>query len=867
MSEGGVLSGIIPTEYNPGNPITLFIIQVVLIIAFTRILNIVLSPLKQPRVISEVIGGILLGPSVFGRIPGYTKTIFPIESRPLLNLAANVGLVLFLFIVGVEMNPKAIMKNARAAISISAGGISLCFALGSAVSIGLYNNFTDKTQKFPVFLIFIGVAMAITAFPVLARILSELQVIRTPVGVAALTASVNDDVTSWVLLALVVSLVNSSNNLTALYVFLLCIGWVIIVVIVVRPILIKLIVKTGSNENGPTLSMTVITLSTVLVSAFVTSTIGVHAILGGFIVGVIIPHEGGFAVGITEKIEDLINVLFLPVYFALSGLKTQLGLLNDGKVWAWVIVVILCAMMGKIIGCGLMARVNKYTWRESLTIGVFMSCKGLVELIILNIGYDSKVINDRIFVIMVVMALVTTVLTSPLTTWIYSTEYRKKMEVVRDEKNNLNRLSRNYNNDLLSKTNYSKLLVVLNKVEWLPAMMTLVQLLQPLPKSTVIIKQNDVNEEELGINSTSTVVEHDNNNEPLVVHALRIIELKQRISDVMKFNESEELILRDPIMNVFRMFGHLNFVNIKANLIITPFHNFARQVAESVKDTGSEMVIIPWNGAGSIVDDPVNPLGIPKEQKLTSLQVSSFVQGVFNEVNVSIGFLIDRGLGVGTRKSQNKTFSDGLDIHVYLPFFGGIDDREALSFVVRLLDHPNVTATVIRIKKTNEPTDNDTTLKRADPFVTHFNPQSDTEPQRPPLAHEMSTTSEHVLNSDVERELSHEADELLLLDYFKVNDGKLINNPRIKFREISSSTALQTAVKRGEEIVTHKDLVVVGRGRQKAVISHREEFTEVLKNFGLSYGNDTRKCLGDLAEAFLVSQISSSICVIQGVKR
>lgn len=133
-----------------------------IIIVFTRLLNIVLSPLKQPRVISEVIGGILLGPSVFGRIPGYMNTIFPNESKPQLNLAANVGLVLFLFIVGVEMNPKAILKNAKAAISISAGGISLCFALGSAVSYGLYNNFTDKTQKFPVFLIFIGVAMSIT---------------------------------------------------------------------------------------------------------------------------------------------------------------------------------------------------------------------------------------------------------------------------------------------------------------------------------------------------------------------------------------------------------------------------------------------------------------------------------------------------------------------------------------------------------------------------------------------------------------------------------------------------------------------------------------------------------------------------------
>lgn len=439
------------------------------------------------------------------------------------------------------------------------------------------------------------------------------------------------------------------------------------------------------------------------------------------------------------------------------------------------------------------------------------------------------------------------------------------MEISRNEKLGLD--SQSSVNKLLHKTNYSKLLVVLNKVEWLPAMMSLVQLLQPLPKSTVVINKSDLHEEELSLApvNSSTVVEHGGN-EPLVVHALRIVELKQRISDVMKFNESEEMTLRDPIMNVFRMFGQLNFVNIKANLTVAPFQNFARQVADSVKDTESEIVIIPWNGAGSIVDDPINPLGVPKEQKLTSSQVASFVQGVFSEVNVCIGFLIDRGLGVGTRKLQTP-LPNGLDIHVYFPFFGGIDDREALSFVVRLLNHPNVTATVIRIKKTNEPTDNDATLSRADPLVTHFNPQNDIEPQRPPLAHEMSTTSDHVLNSGVEQELSREADELLLSEYFKVNTGKLIDNPRIKFREISSSTPLQTAVKRGEEIAKQKDLIVVGRGRQKAVVSHREEFAEVLKNFGLSYGNDTRKCLGDLAEAFLVSQIASSLCVIQGIKR
>ncbi|CAG8612482.1 12179_t:CDS:2 [Funneliformis mosseae] len=401
--QGGVLTGANPTHYNAAEPITLFIIQVIMIIFFTRILHVILSRFRQPRVISEIVGGIILGPSVLGRIPHYMDTIFPKESRPHLSLLSNLGLILFLFIVGVELNPKILKKNARVAMTISAAGIILPFALGIGVGYGLYRVMDNDNVSFFTFILFIGVAMSITAFPVLARILSELQLLRTPVGVTALTAGVGDDVAAWVLLALVVSIINASSSLTALYIFLLAVAWVTVVFVVIRPILLKLIVRTGSNDNGPTVTMMAITLSLVLISSFVTSIIGVHAIFGGFLMGVIIPHEGGFALGITEKIEDLISVLFLPIYFALSGLKTEIGLLNDGEAWGWVILVIIVAMFGKISGATLAARFNKLTWRESLTIGVFMSCKGLVELIVLNIGLDAKVINAKVFVIMVAM--------------------------------------------------------------------------------------------------------------------------------------------------------------------------------------------------------------------------------------------------------------------------------------------------------------------------------------------------------------------------------------------------------------------------------------------------------------------------------
>ncbi|GBB96608.1 hypothetical protein RclHR1_27980001 [Rhizophagus clarus] len=858
--QGGVLSGAVPTKYNANDPITLFIIQVILIIFFTRILHFVLSRFRQPRVISEIIGGIILGPSVLGRIPHFNDTIFPDTSKANLSLLSNLGLILYLFIVGVELNPKVLIKKARVALTISAAGIALPFALGIGVGYGLYHaTGNDSQASFSSFILFIGVAMSITAFPVLARILSELQLLRTPVGSTALTAGVGDDVAAWVLLALVVTIINSSNSLIALYVFLLAIAWALIVIFVIRPILLKLIVKTGSNDNGPTVMMVVITLSIVLISSFITNIIGVHAIFGGFIIGVIMPHEGGFAVGITEKIEDLVNVLFLPIYFALSGIKTQIGLLNDGTSWGWVILVIVIAMFGKITGATLAARLNKMAWRESLTIGVFMSCKGLVELIVLNIGYDAGVINGKVFVIMIVMALVTTILTTPLAMWLYPHEYQRKMELKRIGHLGSEATDDRTNDAISTKKN--RLLIVLNKVEYLPPMMMLVQLLQPL--SAIVRQQVEENGEK---EKTTTVPTQSNNS--ITVHVLRLIELTQRISTVIKISETEET-LHDPIVNLFRSFGQLNFVKVKANLAVVAQQDFAQHVAERAEDTDANLVIVPWGGAGAIIDDPSNPFTGPREKKETSPQVSSFIQEVYSEATnrANVGVFIDRGLGVSSL-NQKEGGINAISVRVFLPFFGGIDDREALSFVIQLLDHPNVSVYVLRINKSTEPTEHDSILKN-NALISETDgnkiPEDSEDVQRPPLAHKISSASAHILRSNDERKASADADEELLKQALKLRTGGIASNDRINYTEISSSTPLQTAVNRAKEIVGRKDLVVVGRGRHDATFSHRAESLDILKNLG-DYGSDTRKSLGDIAQAFLSGDISASILVMQAKK-
>jgi Kef-type K+ transport system membrane component KefB len=385
--QGGILEHSNPSVYDPKNPIIIFIIQAGVILVFCRLLHYPLSLLRQPRVIAEVIGGILLGPSVFGRIPGFTNAVFPAASIPNLNLVANLGLVLFLFLVGLEVDVRFLASNARVAAAVGLGGMLLPFGLGCGIAWGIYNEFPATTPiAFGTFMLFVGVAMAITAFPVLCRILTELKLLRTPVGIIVLSAGVSNDVTGWILLALCVALVNAGSGLSALWILLTCVGYALFLVFLLRPAFIWILKGTRSLQDGPSQGIVALTLLLVLASAFFTGVIGVHPIFGAFMIGVICPHSGGFAIRLTEKVEDIISALFLPLYFALSGLSTDLGLLNSGIVWAYVIGIIAIAFCGKFLGASLCARLCGLVWRESFAIGALMSCKGLVELIVLVSG-------------------------------------------------------------------------------------------------------------------------------------------------------------------------------------------------------------------------------------------------------------------------------------------------------------------------------------------------------------------------------------------------------------------------------------------------------------------------------------------------
>ncbi|GAA5885674.1 hypothetical protein JCM3774_004524 [Rhodotorula dairenensis] len=421
-----ILSGgdVDPIRVDPNNPLVLVIVQLCLILILSRILAFAFKWARQPRVVSEILAGILLGPTAFGQIPGFTDNIFPSDSIPYLSLIANLGLVLFLFVVGTDVDFSLLRRNVRPTLAVSTAGLVIPFGLGCAVSVGLYNQFIDGSVKFTTFMCFIGTSSSITAFPVLSRILSELQLFTDPVGLVVLASGVVNDVIGWCLLALSVALASAGSGVVVVYILLTMFGWTLGLFFIGRPALNWLARKTGSwtRPDGPTQGYVCAVLGLVLVSAFFCQIIGISEIFGGFLVGLIIPRSLGHH--FAQRIEDLVTCIFIPLYFATSGLRTDLTLLNSGIIWGWVICVMAVAFSGKFIGSAVAARISGFGWRQSGATGALMSAKGLIELIVLNQGLQVGIISQTVFSIFVLEALVLTIAATPLTLAFYPPHHR-----------------------------------------------------------------------------------------------------------------------------------------------------------------------------------------------------------------------------------------------------------------------------------------------------------------------------------------------------------------------------------------------------------------------------------------------------------
>lgn len=394
-------------------PLALLLIQILVVLIVARFLGALCLKIGQPTVVGEIVAGIALGPSLLGMfLPGVTAALFPEPSLGKLSLLAQMGLVLFMFVIGIELDLGLIKNKAGEAVIISHASIVFPFFLGIALSLALYGPFAPKTTSFVSFALFMGIAMSITAFPVLARIIQERNMTRTTVGTIAITCAAADDVTAWCLLAVVIAIVQAGTITGALATLLLTVIYLVIMLKVVAPFLERLSKLHSSEETigKPVMALIFVVL---LVSSWSTEVIGIHALFGAFLAGAMMPSDHNFRRILTERVEDVAMVLLLPLFFVFTGLRTQLGLLDSPKLWLVCIVVIAVAVAGKLLGSAFAARYMGMSWNESLVIGVLMNTRGLMELVVLNIGYDLGVLSAEVFTMMVMMALGTTVMTGP----------------------------------------------------------------------------------------------------------------------------------------------------------------------------------------------------------------------------------------------------------------------------------------------------------------------------------------------------------------------------------------------------------------------------------------------------------------------
>ena len=381
------------------------------VIALGRILGKAFTYIGQPPVIGEVVAGILLGPSLLGRLsPDTMDFLLPRDAAPHLGIIAQLGAILYMFIVGLELNTGQLRAIAHSVFAVSHVSIVLPFVLGAALALWLYPTLSNQAVPFTSFALFVGVAMAITAFPVLARILTDRGLSRTGLGVTALGAAAIGDVTAWCLLALVVGVARSEIG-AALQVILWTAVFVAAMLVVVRPLVGIYVRKYG--DVPPARGTIAIVIIGVLLAALTTEAIGIHAVFGAFLVGVLIPHDSRLARDIGRKLYDVVTVLLLPAFFAFTGLRTQIGLVSSGAEWAMCAAIVLVATVGKFGGAFLAARWTGHSWRDAAAVGSLMNTRGLMELIVLNIGLDLGVISPTLFAMMVIMALVTTIATAP----------------------------------------------------------------------------------------------------------------------------------------------------------------------------------------------------------------------------------------------------------------------------------------------------------------------------------------------------------------------------------------------------------------------------------------------------------------------
>ncbi len=400
-------------QHNLQHPLAILLLQIITIIIVARFFGWIFRKIGQPSVIGEIIAGIFLGPSLVGMyFPEYSSLLFPKESLGNLQFLSQIGLILFMFVIGMELDLKVLKNKAKEAVVISHASIVIPFALGMGLSYFIYHQFAPDGIEFLSFSLFMGIAMSITAFPVLARIVQERGIHKTRLGTIVITCAAADDITAWCILAAVIAIVKAGTFTSSLYIMAMALMYVFAMLFLVKPFLKKVgdLYSDRENLSKPVVAIFLLTL---IISSYLTEIIGIHALFGAFMTGAIMPDIAKIRNIFIEKVEDVAVILLLPLFFVFTGLRTEIGLINDMYLWKITGLIIAVAVIGKFVGSALAARFVGQNWRDSLTIGALMNTRGLMELVVLNIGYELGVLSPKIFTMMVIMALVTTFMTGP----------------------------------------------------------------------------------------------------------------------------------------------------------------------------------------------------------------------------------------------------------------------------------------------------------------------------------------------------------------------------------------------------------------------------------------------------------------------
>jgi Kef-type K+ transport system membrane component KefB len=399
--------------------ITVLVTQICVILIASYAVGWLLKKVNQPQVVGEMVAGVLLGPSLLGWVaPGFSAAVFPPQGLGAMYLLSQVGLLLFMFMVGLELDTKKLRKMGHIAVVVSHTSIIVPFGLGVLLATYLYPRVADQNVPFIAFALFIGVAMSITAFPVLARILSERNLLGTKLGTLSIACAAVDDVTAWCLLAVIIAVVRASFNQLPLWQMLAALALYLgLMIFAVKPLARNLVAKhASSGVNDKTVALL---LMFMFASSLATEWLGIHALFGAFFAGVMMPKGNGFAETVRRKFRPLVVVLLIPLFFAYTGLRTSIGLIHGSEMIFYCALVLIVAVAGKFGGSTVAARVMGRPWREASAIGILMNTRGLVELVVLNIGLEIGVLTRPLFSIMVIMAVTTTLMTTPLLSWVH----------------------------------------------------------------------------------------------------------------------------------------------------------------------------------------------------------------------------------------------------------------------------------------------------------------------------------------------------------------------------------------------------------------------------------------------------------------